>query len=199
MSSASSGTPLPHLATFQDLLALSEDERFHEILDGELVRKASPSGEHGLSQQRLSGRLDRFDGRPNGPSRPGGWWFVTEVEIELAPHQVVRPDIAGWRRERMPERPRGYPVRVRPDWICEVMTDGDARRRDGLRKRRLYADMGVPHYWLVDAERERLIVLRLEAQGFVEVLDVGRSERVRAEPFAALELQVGALFGDDVE
>jgi Uma2 family endonuclease len=79
------------------------------------------------------------------------------------------------------------------------MTDGDARRRDGLRKRRLYADMGVPHYWLVDTERERLIVLRLEAQGFVEVLDAGRSERVCAEPFAALELPIGALFGDEVD
>lgn len=199
MSSASSSTPLPHLATFRDLLVLSEDERFHEILDGELVRKASPSWEHGFSQRRLAGRLDRFDGRPNGPSRPGGWWFAVEVEIELAPHQVVRPDIAGWRRERMVERPRGYPIKLRPDWVCEVMTDGDARRRDGLRKRRLYADMGIPHYWLVDTERERLIVLRLEAQGFVEVLDAGRSDRVRVEPFDALELPVAALFGDDVE
>lgn len=79
------------------------------------------------------------------------------------------------------------------------MTDGDARRRDGLRKRRLYTDMGMPHYWLVDTERERLIVLRLESQGFVEVLDVGRGDRVRAEPFAALELPIAALFGDDID
>lgn len=199
MSSASSLTPLPHLATFQDLLALPEDDRFHEVLDGELVRKASPSGEHGYTQGNLRARLDGYNGRPNGSSRPGGWWFAVEVEIELAPHQVVRPDLAGWRRERMVERPRGYPIKLRPDWVCEVMTDGDARRRDGLRKRRLYADMGVPHYWLVDTERERLIVLRLESQGLVEVLDVGRADRVCAEPFAALELPVAALFGDDVD
>lgn len=104
MSSASSLTPLPHIATFADLLALPEDERFHEVLDGELVRKANPSGEHGLTQGNLRSRLDGYNGRPNGPSRPGGWWFAVEVEIELAPHQVVRPDIAGWRRERMVER-----------------------------------------------------------------------------------------------
>jgi Uma2 family endonuclease len=198
MSSASSHTPLPHLATFADLLAIPEDERFHEILDGEIVQKAMASGDHGLSQAEITAwLLTRWGRRPNGADAPGGWWFVTECEVELSRHQVARPDIAGWRRERMPDRPRGYPLRLRPDWVCEVMTDGDARRRDGLKKRRLYADYGVPHYWLVDTERERLSVLRLEAQGFVEVLEAGRGDRVRAEPFEALELPVGVLFGDD--
>src|SRR5437016_4486384 len=145
MSSGSSQTPLPHLATFQDLLAIPEDERFHEILDGELVQKAMASGEHSTTQLEIGAWLvPRFGRRPNGADRPGGWWFATECEIELSRHQVVRPDIAGWRRERMPERPHGYPLRLRPDWVCEVMTDGDARRRDGLKKRRLYSDFGVP-------------------------------------------------------
>lgn len=198
MSAASTQTPLPHLATFRDLLAIPEEERFHEILDGEIVQKAMASGEHGATQQAIGTWLGaRFGRRPNGTSRPGGWWFATEVEIEFSLHQVVWPDIAGWRRERMPERPRGYPLRLRPDWVCEIMADGDARRRDGLKKRRLYADTGVPHYWLVDTEQELLTVLRLEPQGYVEVLRAGRSNRVRAEPFDALDLPVGVLFGED--
>ena len=99
----------------------------------------------------------------------------------------------------MPEPPPGYPLRLRPDWVCEVMADGDARRRDGLQKRRIYSDHGVPHYWLIDTEREVLTVLRLEERGYVELLVAGRAERVRAEPFALLELQVGVLFGDDAD
>ena len=164
---------------------------------GEVTRKAMGSGQHGLSQMRMGRLLDPFDRKPNGTSRPGGWWFVSEVEVELARHQIVRPDVVGWRRSTLPERPSGYPVRVRPDWVCEVMTDGDARRRDGLQKRRIYADHGVPHYWLVDTEREKLTVLRLAERGYVEILEAGRAERVKAEPFELLTLQVGVLFGDD--
>lgn len=199
MSSASTQTPMPRLATFADLAAIPEEQRYHEILDGEVIRKAMAGGEHGLSQLCVGRLLDPFGCKPNGSARPGGWWLVSDVEVELAPHEVVRPDVVGWRRERMPDRPRGFPIRLRPDWVCEIMTDGDARRRDGLQKRRIYADCGVPHYWLLDTERERLTVLRLTASGYIEVLDVGRDERVRAEPFDALELQVGVLFGDDAD
>ncbi|HRI55190.1 MAG TPA: Uma2 family endonuclease [Pseudomonadota bacterium] len=199
MAGASPQTPTPHLASLPDLLAIPEEQRMHEILDGEVVRKAMGSGQHGTSQLRAARLLAPFDRKPNGPARPGGWWFATEVEVELARHQVGRPDVAGWRRTAMPEPPHGYPLRRRPDWVCEVMADGDARRRDGLQKRRIYADHGVPHYWLIDTEREVLTVLRLEERGYVELLVAGRAERVRAEPFALLELQVGVLFGDDAD
>lgn len=199
MPGASTQTPLPRPASFADLLAIPEEQRYHEILDGEIVRKAMAGGEHGLSQLCVGRLLDPFGRKPNGSARPGGWWLVSDVEVELAPHEVVRPDVVGWRRERMPDRPHGFPIRLRPDWVCEIMTDGDARRRDGLQKRRIYADCGVPHYWLLDTERERLTVLRLSASGYVEVLEAGRGDRARAEPFDALELQIGVLFGDDAD
>jgi len=149
MSSASSQTPLPHLATFADLLAIPEEQRFHEVLDGEIVQKCMASGEHALGQTAAAAWLTtRFGRVPNGADRPGGWWLLAEVEVELSLHQVVRPDIAGWKRERMPERPRGYPLRLRPDWVCEVMADGDARRRDdedgGDRVREGRARVGHP-------------------------------------------------------
>lgn len=196
----SSETPRPQLATFQDLLGIPEAERFHEVLDGEVVRKLMPGGRHGLGQSAaITWLYSRFCRRPNGAAKPGGWWILSEVTVELARHQAVQPDLVGWLRSRMPEPPEGYPVRVRPDWIGEVMTDGDARRRDGLQKRRIYADHGVPHYWLIDTETQILTVLRLTEVGYVEVLTARAGQVVRAEPFDAVELQVAVLFGADDE
>lgn len=198
MASASSQTPPVHLATFTDLAAIPEDRRFHEILDGQLVHKLAPSFEHGLGQGLVSSWvIRRFSRQPNGPSRPGGWWIATEVEIKLSPHQTVRPDLAGWRRDRAPERPGGHPVILRPDWVCEINADSDARRRDAVQKRRIYADHGIPHYWLLDTQRQVLIVLRLTDDSYVEVLQAARPDRIRAEPFEAVELPVFVLFGDD--
>lgn len=200
MSTTSTDTPRPHLATLDDILAIPEDERFHEVLDGELMRKARAGGEHGLTHFAVSSLLgSHFRRRPNGAERPGGWWFTTDTEVELAAHQAVRPDIAGWRRTRLPDKPAGFPLRLRPDWVCEVMTDGDARRRDGVQKRRIYADYLVPHYWLLDTQRQTLTVLRLEERGYVDLFEAGIGERVRAEPFDAIELQVGGLFGEDAD
>ena len=60
--------------------------------------------------------------RPPGGRFPGGWWFETEVEIEFETHEIYRPDIVGWRRERSAQRPTGTPIRLRPDWICEILS-----------------------------------------------------------------------------
>jgi Uma2 family endonuclease len=105
----------------------AEEQRFHEIIDGELIRKAEPSFEHGDAQSAVVARLKIPFQRRAGGRWPGGWWFATEVEIELEPNQVYRPDVAGWRRESTPERPSGAPVRSRPDWICEVLSPNNTR------------------------------------------------------------------------
>lgn len=183
-------------ATIADLLAISEGERFHEVIDGELVRKAMPSGPHGRTQSRVVSRIGGpYDRRPGG-RWPGGWWLVTEVEIELDEHQIYRPDVAGWRRERLPELPSKAPITVRPDWVCEVLSESNARN-DLVRKMRGYHRAGLPHYWVVDPGDETLTVYRWTADGFLLVLAAERGERARAEPFEALDLYVGALFGDD--
>lgn len=199
MSSASTQTPTVHLATFADLLLIPEEERFHEILDGEIVKKALPRLGHGAAQGRAVRLLRDFDRKPNGSNRPGGWWLFTEPTIQLSVHEVVQPDVAGWRRERLPAVIDDYPVEIRPDWVCEIMCDGDARRRDGLQKRRIYAEHGIPFYWLVDTQRQNLTVLTLTNRGYVELLTAARTDRVRAAPFDLVELQVGVLFGDDEE
>lgn len=183
-------------ATVVDLVAIPEAERFHEVIDGVLVRKAAPSGPHGRAQSRLASRIGGpYDRRPGG-RLPGGWWLVTEVEIELGAHEVYRPDVAGWRRERLDALPRIAPITVRPDWVCEVLSESNARN-DLIKKMRGYHRAGVPHYWVVDPVDETLTVYRWTADGFLVALLAERTERVRAEPFDDIELLVGALFGDD--
>ncbi|XXT14721.1 Uma2 family endonuclease [Sorangium sp. So ce429] len=196
MSTSASRTP--SRATVADLLAIPEDQRYHEIIGGELVRKAIPSGEHGGTQAALTGVLfDPFNRRPGG-RRPGGWWFLTEVEVELEPGEVYRPDVLGFRRERVPERPTGNPLRVRPDWVCEVLSSTNARH-DTVRKMRVYHRCEIPHYWILDPREETLAVHRWTREGYLTALLAERGERVRAEPFDAIELSVGVLFGDDAE
>ncbi len=185
-------------ATIADLLAIPAEKRFHEIIDGALVPKAAPSGEHGDAQSALVSKLKGpFQRRPSGKS-PGGWWIYTEVEIQLAPDQVYRPDIVGWRRERVPERPRGTPIAVRPDWICEVLSPSNPGT-DRVKKLNRYHQFGVPHYWLVDPIEETLSVFRWMADGYLLALAADRDARVRAEPFEAVEIAVAGLFGEDEE
>jgi Uma2 family endonuclease len=136
-----------------------------------------------------------FQRKPGGGG-PGGWWIATEVEVLLQSDEVVRPDVLGWRRESCPERPTGTPVRVRPDWICEVISPTRAKD-DTVRKLRLYHHVAIGHYWIVDPRDATLTVMRWSREGYVTVLVAERSEVVRAEPFEAVELSVGTLFGED--
>jgi Uma2 family endonuclease len=185
----------PGPATLADLLAIPEEIRRHELIDGEIVEKATPTFEHGAAQLKMGEALGPFHRRSGPPGHPGGWWLASEVEVYFDPENTPRPDVVGWRRERVPERPRGTPVRIIPDWICEVLSTN--RRNDLVRKKRLYHLHRVSHYWLVDPVEETLAVHRWTADGYTEVLSALRGERVRAEPFEAVELAVGAFFGDD--
>ena len=181
-------------ATVADLLKIPEDQRHHEIVDGTLVEKEAASGRHGGAQVRLARKLGPYDRKPGG-SLPGGWWFATEVEVLLAPEDVYRPDVAGWRRERMEKLPSEVPITLRPDWVCEILSTN--RRHDLVKKKRAYHRHGVPHYWLLDPVDETLTVNRWNVDGYVEVLVADRDERVRAEPFDGMELRVATLFGED--
>jgi Uma2 family endonuclease len=197
--SAGAAKKLPERpATLADLLAIPEHERFHELIDGELIQKATPAYEHGRTQGRSFRSLGPFDRRPGGPpDRPGGWWIAIEVEVQIGDN-VYRPDVVGWRRDRVPEEPKGSPVTILPDWICEVLSPSNASH-DTVTKMRAYHRARVPHYWLLDPGEQTLMVLRYTPEGYLHVLSAVRGERVRAEPFDAIELQVGVFFGDDEE
>ncbi len=182
--------------TLEDFLAMPEDERFHELLSGEIVEKASPVARHGGSQIKVGSSLGPFDRRPGGSGGAGGWRFASECEVQLASDTVVRPDVAGWRRERLPRLPNTFPCLVRPDWVCEILSRSNAVT-DLLDKVRIYHAAGVPHYWILDPDRETLRVHRWAEPGYQVVLDVGRDAVVRAEPFDAIEIAVIDLFDQD--
>lgn len=182
--------------TIADWMAQPEERRV-ELIDGEFVEKATPTYEHGAAQGATIGELrQRFFGR-GGPERPGGWWFATEVDVALD-GRGFRPDIAGWRRDRWPKPPRERPVAARPDWICEVVSASN-RQADTVTKLRCHQEAGVPHFWILDPDAHSLTVYRHQPDGYLLVLVATADERVRAEPFEAVELRVGVLLGDDPE
>lgn len=184
-------------ATLDDFLAIPEERRFHELLSGAIVEKATPSGEHGDAQAGIvSAVRPPYQRRSGGGGGPGGWWIATEVEVLLDSGAIVRPDVLGWRRDRVAERPTGMPVRVCPDWICEIVSPSNANT-DTVTKLRLYHAARVSHYWIADPRDATLSVMRWSEAGYTTVLRAERGETVRPEPFEAIELAVGTLFGDD--
>ena len=187
------------LATAADLATLPGDARA-EIIHGVIVEKASPSAEHGASQAAYSAVLVRRFQRGLGGRWPGGWWFGTEIEVEYETHEVYLHDMVGWRRDRVPQRPTGRPVRTRPDWACELLSPSNAKR-DLIDKFQVLHTNGVRHYWIADPLEHTLIVHRWEPRGYLVVLTAAAGDVVRAEPFDAVELRVSTLFGleDDEE
>ena len=183
-------------ATLEDFWAIPEAQRFHELIGGELIEKATPSGEHGDAQAGVVGAVRGPFQRSSNRGGPGGWWIATEVEVLLDATEIVRPDVAGWRRSNSPERPTGFPIKVCPDWICEVVSPSN-ETNDTIKKLRLYHRVRVGHYWLVDPRTATMTVMRWSEAGYITLLRAERGEVVRAEPFEAIEIAVGTLFGDD--
>lgn len=189
--------PLAHRATVEELAVLRDQGRAVELVDGEIVEKAMPLPEHGAAQTKLGALLDGFNRKGGGPRGPGGWWIMSEVEVlYAATGEAFRHDLLGFRRDRLPERPKGLPVRERPDWVCEILSPTTARI-DLVKKQPTLHAHGVPHYWIVDPEHETLTVLRLAETAYLRILDAGVGDVVRAEPFEATELSVAELFGRD--
>ncbi len=180
-------------ATLADLLAMPEADRY-EIVDGELIPKEATGARHGEAQVSLAIMLRRYR-RGGGGGGPGGWIFGSEVLVRFTGGQLRRPDVAGWKQERLPAVPKEVPVEVMPDWICEILSNN--RADDLVAKMRLYHQSRVRHYWIIDPDAETLAVYRWHEDGYLHVVGAERGERVKAEPFDAIELAVGVLFGDD--
>lgn len=183
---------VPRNLTVDDLDALEDEDRV-ELIDGELVRDAMTSFEHGDAQTSLCAEL-KGAFRGEGPPGGEGWWLVSEVDVIYATDQCFRDDLSGWRKSRVPERPVGKRVTVRPDWVCEILSTN--RNHDLHAKRRVLHAAGVPHYWLVDLAAPLVTVLRHAADGYLIASTHAPGERARIEPFDAIELEVARLFGD---
>lgn len=166
------------------------DTRIAEIISGELIVTPRPSGPHTISASGLGG--DLVPPFQRGRGGPGGWWIMDEPELHLDKHVLV-PDLAGWRRERMPVYPADPFITLPPDWVCEVVSDSTCRI-DRIRKLPIYAEFEIGHAWLVDPEKETLEVYRLERGHWLLVGTYEGDTEVRAEPFDAISLGLGALW-----
>jgi Uma2 family endonuclease len=179
------------LATYEDLLAYPEKERV-EILDGVVVAQASPSYAHACIQGCLFAVL--HNAFRLGRGGPGGWWISHDIDVRFAPHDIVRPDVVGWRRERL-AAPDKLPIDVVPDWICEILSPF-GRRRDLHKKKQLYARHGVPHYWVIEQFGSiHTYALRQGEWVWSGVYEIGDVARI--PPFEAIELQLADIFPPD--
>jgi Uma2 family endonuclease len=187
----------PRLATYEDLLAFTDPEdKRAELIHGVIVERVGPALEHGNTQVQLGAWLGRRFNRSRSERWPGGWWFVTEADVQYETHEVFCHDLMGWRRDRMPERPQGRPCRARPDWVCEIISP-PTEKHDLVDKMPVLHRAQVPYFWVVRPVPKTLEVYRWTAEGYVVRTMAASGDVVRAEPFDAVELRVAVLFGDE--
>jgi len=148
------GLPAEKPATYEDLFALP-DNVVGEIINRRLVTHPRPAPRHAHAYSAIGAKL--FDPFGQGRGGPGGWWILDEPECHLDADIVV-PDLAGWRRSRMPKLPETAWFGLAPDWVCEILSPG-TMRADRAEKLPIYAGHGVGHVWLVDPDLRTLEVL----------------------------------------
>jgi Uma2 family endonuclease len=183
------GDPAKRRATYDDLLAV-EEALVAEIIDGDLITQPRPATLHARAASRLGAELGGpFD---RGKGGPGGWILLDEPELHLH-GDVLVPDLAGWRRERMPELPDAAAIELAPDWVCEVLSPGTAAI-DRARKMPLYARERVSHLWLVDPIARTLEAYRLGAPHWILVGAWSGDAKVHVEPFEPHELELSSLW-----
>lgn len=182
------------LLTVADLLAWPGGEDV-ELIDGTIVQRPMSRFEHGFAQGGLIEETLPLKRRAG----PGGWWIVPAVSVRYSEHHCPSHDLAGWRKERVPERPSGV-MTMRPDWVCEILSPGH-ERKDTLTHFLRLQRAGVPHYWIVAPEERALIAYALDAGGYRAVFTAeGPAEtaaRVRIPPFQEIEIDLGILFGNE--
>jgi Uma2 family endonuclease len=178
--------------TYQDVLN-APPNKVAELVDGELYLSPRPAGPHSMAASALGEEL----GPPfkRGRGGPGGWIIMGEPELHLGADVLV-PDLAGWRRERMAvvQRSPAY-FTLAPDWICEVLSPSTTRI-DRIKKLPIYATAGVRHAWLVDPLARLLETYRLEGEHWSLLATHADDARIRAEPFEAIELDLSILWAD---
>lgn len=186
--------PLDHPATYDDLIALP-DHLVAEIVDGELHASPRPAPRHAFAHSALGMVL----GPPfaQGRSGPGGWRIIDEPELHLGPDVVV-PDLAGWRRERMPRLPRTAFFPLTPDWLCEVLSPS-TESLDRTKKVAVYARAHVPHLWLVRPNDQTLEAMVLQAGQWVTAAVHRGPAVVRIPPFDAIEIDLSLVWDTDGE
>ncbi|UQN13160.1 Uma2 family endonuclease [Methylococcus capsulatus] len=173
------------------LMALP-DNLVGEIVDGELYARPRPAGPRALVERSLDIELGGpFD---KGWGGPGGWWILPEPELHFVRDvEVVVPDLAGWRRERMPAVPEDHRFEVVPDWVCEILSPNTAKK-DRAIKLPLYARRGVGHAWLVDPQARILEGFELRDGSWLLLGIFKDDDPVRLTPFDAVTFSLADLW-----
>jgi Uma2 family endonuclease len=181
--------PVRKEATYDDLYDLPENMT-GEIIDGELIVSARPARRHLDVASFLGGELvpPFWFGRGG----PGGWIIYIEPEIHFGKHVIV-PDLAGWRKERLSTLLDEHRFADPPDWVCEILSPSTARI-DRVKKMRVFAEHEVPYAWLIDPILMTLEVFKLESGNWVVRGLYSEPEKVRAEPFEAVEIDLSNLW-----
>ena len=181
--------PRANPATYADIEALPPNI-LGEIIRGVLYANPRPAFPHAAAASALGEEI----GPPfkRGRGGPGGWIILDEPELHLH-DDVVVPDLAGWRRERMPEMPDGAYTTLAPDWACEVVSPSTAKL-DRAEKLPLYARERVTHVWIVDPIAKLLEIFRLDGATYRLAATFHDDAKVRGEPFDAIELELAALW-----
>ena len=161
-------------------------------MDGELHASPRPAPRRSIAGSVLGGRL--VPPFHEGRGGPGGWWILDEPELHLG-RNVLVPDVAGWRRERMPHVPDTAYFSIPPDWVCEILSPSTAQL-DRAKKLAIYAREQVSFAWLIDPSLGTLEVLRLDSGHWTILGTHYGDESVRAEPFTEIELELSALWAD---
>ncbi|MBI1384247.1 MAG: Uma2 family endonuclease [Rhizobiales bacterium] len=176
-------------ATYQDIVDLP-DHVTGEIVAGNLYAHPRPRPRHVQVTTELASDLVNPFGRGRGG--PGGWLVLVEPELHLA-DDIVVPDLAGWRRERMPRLPETAWFETSTDWVCEVLSPSTAQLDRGP-KRAVYAREGVKHLWLLDPDGRTLKVFELRAGLYVLLTVVVGDDMAAAPPFDAVPFSLANLW-----
>ena len=179
----------PTRATYQDVLD-SPPHMVAQIIDGTLYTHPRPAPPHALASSDLGGILNSPFSRGRGG--PGGWWILDEPELHLG-DDIVVPDLAGWRRERMPELPSEAYFMLAPDWVCEVLSPSTLKLDLG-RKKAVYGSAGVSYLWFVDPGVRSLEALTLRNKEWVLIDTLFDNASVSLPPFDAISFDLGDLW-----
>lgn len=177
-----------HLWRWEDIVHLPEQD-MPEIIRGTPYYRAAPRMKHSAVATEVIAALATQD-----PRLRAGWWILSDLDVRLTPHCIVRPDICGYRKERLPDLTDDWPVDLRPDWVCEILSPSNARY-DRATKGEVYAEAGIPWYWLIDPEERLVEVWELNGERWMLYGCFGGDQSCALPPFDGLELAVGRLFG----
>ncbi len=184
-----SGSPEHKIATYQDVLDAPE-HLVAEVLAGTLYTHPRPAGRHAEAASVLG--MDIGSAFHRGRGGPGGWIILDEPELHLG-LDILVPDLAGWRRKRLPEVPDSAYFELAPDWVCEVLSPSTALI-DRRNKLPIYAREGVQHAWFVDPRARSLELFQLDGESYRCLAVHGDDEEVQLPPFEAITLDLSALW-----